>query len=424
MKDEVIGRVTDSSTPSFLSFIFPPSSFPRVPLAVPYWTSETYRTIFHSLISGRVVNGPQVDALRAEIVETLGVADARLCGSGSLALELALRACGVRVGDEVVIPTFCCSAVVPPIVAVGAVPVLADVGAELNLTAETVSLVLTRKTKAIIVPHLFGNPAEIGAIVELACEKNIRVIDDAAQALGATIDGQAVGSFGDAGILSFGAEKVCFGLGGGAVVSQRRGFLDNHAGLNLTLPPLVPMLRKCLLTLFWRRWRGWTLPIYELIYCADARDPEAPPSSYRKEQLVNLNAAVALSLVESLHANIETRRARVQAYGELLGDLERLELIRHGPGSACLTQVVRVAKNRSTDDLASTVIEALRSAGYEIQGSYVPMHRLSYCSMCVWDNLTYADNVWPELIELPCEPDVSLKQVEQIAAIVKAIIIS
>src|SRR5678816_2437934 len=142
MKDEVIGRVTDSSTPSFLSFIFPPSSFPRVPLAVPYWNSETYRSIFHSLMSGRVVAGPQVRALRAEIVETLGVADALLCGSGSLALELALRACGVQAGDETVIPTFCCSAVVPPIVAVGAVPVLADVGAELNLTAETVSLVL------------------------------------------------------------------------------------------------------------------------------------------------------------------------------------------------------------------------------------------------------------------------------------------
>ena len=424
MKDEVIGRVTDSSAPSFLSFIFPPASFPRVPLAVPYWTSETYRTIFHSLISGCVVDGPRVGALRAEIVEKLGVADALLCGSGSLALELALRACGVLVGDEVVIPTFCCSAVVGPIVAVGAVPVLADVGAELNLTVETVSLVLTRKTKAIIVPHLFGNPAEIGKIVELAGKKNIRVIDDAAQALGAAIDGKAVGSFGDAGILSFGAEKVCFGLGGGAVVTQRRGFLDNHPGLNLTLPRVVPTLRNCWLTLFWRRWRGWTLPIYKLIHCSDGRDPEAPPSSYRQERLANLNAAVALSLVESLQENIEARRARVQAYRELLGDQERLELLRHRPGSACLTQVVRVTNNRSTEDLASTVIEALRNAGYEIQGSYVPVHRLAHGSICVWDDLSYADKVWPDLIELPCEPEVRLVQVEQIAGIVKAVITS
>ena len=424
MTAEVIGSETDSYAPSVSSCILPPSSFPRVPLAVPYWNRGTYRSIFHSLISGRVVDGPQVGALRAEIVETFGVADALLCGSGSLALELALRACGVRDGDEVVIPTFCCAAVVPPIVAVGAVPVLADVGAELNLTAETVILVLTRKTKAIIVPHLFGNPAEIGAIVELAREKNIRVIDDAAQALGATIDGSLVGSFGDVGILSFGAEKVCFGLGGGAVVSQRRGFLDNHAGLDLPLPRLVPTLRKCLLTLFWRRWRGWTLPIYELMFSDDARDPEAIFSSYQKERLANLNAAVALSLAESLHENIEARRARVHAYRELLGDQEGLDLIRHRPGSACLTQVVRVAKTRRHEDLAFTVIEALRNTGYELQGSYVPMHHLHHCSTCVWDNLSYTDKVWPDLIELPCEPDVSLKQVEQIAAIVKAVITS
>ena len=101
-----------------------------------------------------------------------------------------------------------------------------------------------------------------------------------------------------------------------------------------------------------------------------------------------------------------------------------MELIRHRPGSACLTQVVRVAKNRSTEDLASAAIKALRNAGYEIQGSYVPVHRLAYCSMCVWDNLSYTDKVWPDLIELPCEPDVSLMQVEQIAGIVKAVIAS
>ena len=138
-----------------------------------------------------------------------------------MALEIALRACGVREGGEVVIPTFCCTSVVPPILAVGAQPVLADVGEELNITAKTIEAALTDRTTAIIVPHLFGNPADIDAIVDLARPKNIRVIDDAAQALGATIDGRPVGSFGNAGILSFGSEKVCSGLGGGVIVSRQ-----------------------------------------------------------------------------------------------------------------------------------------------------------------------------------------------------------
>src|SRR3990172_5297075 len=135
----------------------------KVPLAVPYWNAETYRAILRALSTGSVVGGADISRLRTSVIQTVGVADALPCGSGSLALEIALRACAVGAGDEVVIPTFCCTAVVPPILAVGAIPVLADIGDELNLTAGTVEAALTKKTKAIIVPHLFGNPAEIEA---------------------------------------------------------------------------------------------------------------------------------------------------------------------------------------------------------------------------------------------------------------------
>lgn len=396
--------------------------FPRVPLAVPYWDGATYRAILRSMFSGAVIDGPDLDALRFSLINQLGVADAVLCGSGSLALEIALRACGVRQSDEVVIPTFCCSAVVLPVIAVGAVPVLADVGAELNLTAETVMPVLTSKTKAIIVPHLFGNPAPIAAIIDMAREKNIRVIDDAAQALGAAIDDRPVGSFGDAGILSFGAEKVCFGIGGGTVISRKKHFLSDDARIELESPDRSQMLGKLFSTLTWRRWRRWTLPVRHLLFSEDSVGLEALPSSYRRERLANLNAAVALTLVQTLQENIEARRVRVRAYRELLRDQSALELIPHRPGSACLAQVVRIRRKRPSADLAVAVADALRNAGYEVQGSYVPLHHLPDCSMCVWDRLPHADRVWSDLVELPCEPAVSLNRVEQIAAIIKAMI--
>ncbi len=140
----------------------------HVPLSVPYWNGATYRGILQSLVSGRVIAGPDLGQLRSAVMERLGAEDAIICGSGSLALEIALRACGVREGDEVVIPTFCCTSVVPPILAVGAHPVLADVGEDLNINAETVEAALTKKTTAIIVPHLFGNPADINGIIDLA----------------------------------------------------------------------------------------------------------------------------------------------------------------------------------------------------------------------------------------------------------------
>src|SRR5574342_918089 len=193
MKDEVAGEYPLATPRTGLSFTLSPSFFPRVPLAVPSWTKATYQEIIRAILSGNVIDGAALEKLRSLIRETLNVKTAILCGSGSLGLELALRGFGVQTGDEVVIPTFCCSAVVPPILAVGGTPVLADVGSGLNLTVETADAVLTRNTRAIIVPHLFGNPADMAAIHELARSKHIAVIDDAAQALGATIDGQPVG---------------------------------------------------------------------------------------------------------------------------------------------------------------------------------------------------------------------------------------
>jgi dTDP-4-amino-4,6-dideoxygalactose transaminase len=391
----------------------------HVPLSVPYWNGATYRGILRSLVSGNVIAGPDLGRLRAAVMERLGVEDAIICGSGSLALEIALRACGVREGHEVVIPTFCCTSVVPPILAVGARPVLADVGEELNITAKTAEAVLTDKTTAIIVPHLFGNPADIQTIIDLARSKNIRVIDDAAQALGATIDGRPVGSFGDAGILSFGSEKVCFGLGGGVVVSRRKEVVNGSAKIDLPPPELSPTLWTFLSTLAWRRWRRWTLPAHAWLSHADTTSPDSPPNPYRKEILPNLNAAVALSLLQTLDENIVARRERVRAYDDLLGSEERLRLVPHRPGSACLTQVIRVLPACRGDDLSARLIEALHRGGYEVQGSYVPIHLLPYYEPCIHERLQQAERIWGNLVELPCEPEVSFAHVERIAAIVK-----
>src|SRR6266850_2260714 len=326
---------------------------------MPYWNGAVYQTMLRSLWSGRVIDGTDLDDLRSRLTQELGVEDALLCGSGSFALEIALRACKVERGDEVVIPTFCCTAVVAPILAAGATPVLADVGEELNLTVETVRAVLTQKTRAIIVPHLFGNPADIEGIAELAERKNIRVIDDAAQALGATIDGRPVGSFGAAGILSFGNEKVCFGLGGGALVLCDEELVADD--LHLARPAYLPVLRRCLSIMFWNRWRRWTAP-FAKIRSTNA-DPGTAPSPYPKESMANLNAAVAASLIHTLRENIAARRARVRAYQQLLGNDERLALIPHRSGSACLTQVVRVLSKSRARDRASDAVKALAAAG-------------------------------------------------------------
>ena len=383
-----------------------------MPLAVPYWSRTTYQEIFRAILSGRVTDGAAIEKLRSLIRQRLKVDHVLLCGSGSLALELALRAFKLREGDEVMVPAFCCSSVVPPIIAAGGTPVLADIGDELNLTVETVGAALTRKTKAIIVPHLFGNPADVRPIVDLTRSRNIRVVDDAAQALGATIDGQPLGSFGDAGIVSFGREKVCFGIGGGALVCEQEG-----AGGGEDLPRLNSLgpLRELLAVLIGYRWRRWSAPLVKIL--TGGGDPSTAPRPYRRESMANLSAAVAATLAATLDENIAARRERVRAYQKLLGGFSRLQLIRHRAGSACLSQVVRILPTDRSHDAASELIRALGAEGYEVRGSYVPLHLVPGLSACVWDRLRYADHIWPDLVELPCEPTLAFDDLARIAAI-------
>ena len=393
----------------------------RVPLCVPYWNGATYRAILRCLFSAAVVDGPDREALGSLVIDRIGVSDAVLCGSGKLALEIALRACNVKRGDEVVVPTFCCTSVMLPILAVGARPVLADSGEDLNLTPNTVEAVLTERTRAIVVPHLFGNPADIEAIVKLASPRGIRVIDDAAQAFGAMVGDQPVGSFGDAGIFSFGDDKVCFGLGGGIAVSGKKGFFDLGPTIVLASSRGSPAIRRLWSTLVWRRWRRWTLPLETAFSRANGAGPDQPPAPYRTEAMANLSAAVAAILAANLEQNLNARRTRVKAYQELLATENRVELIPHRSGSACLTQVLRIPPRRSGDDPSTKLVERLGGAGYEVQGSYVPIHLLSDYWQWVTKPLPYAERVWDQLIELPCEPEVSLTHVERIAAIVKRV---
>lgn len=139
--------------------------------------------------------------------------------NGTLALELALEAFGIGAGDEVVVPARTYVASASCAVMRGAVPVIADVDRDSQVvTAETIDAVVSPRTRAIVVVHLAGWPCPMQEIVALARRRGVRVIEDCAQAHGATIDGRAVGSFGDAGAFSFCQDKIITTGGEGGLV--------------------------------------------------------------------------------------------------------------------------------------------------------------------------------------------------------------
>ncbi|HEX7040073.1 MAG TPA: DegT/DnrJ/EryC1/StrS aminotransferase family protein [Trueperaceae bacterium] len=196
----------------------------------PRYTDEEVAAVAEVLRSGRVNQwtGEQVFAFEREYAEALGRKHAIALMNGTVALELALRAGGVGEGDDVVTTprTFIASA--GAAVVVGARPVLADVDRDSgNITAETIERALTPRTKAIVVVHLAGWPADMPAILDLARDRGLLVVEDCAQAHGAAIDGQPVGSFGDMAAFSFCQDKIITTGGeGGLLALDREDWFD------------------------------------------------------------------------------------------------------------------------------------------------------------------------------------------------------
>jgi hypothetical protein len=182
---------------------------------MPRWPSpgdEEIAAVTEVLRSGRINywTGTQGRTLETEYAASLDRAHGIAVANGTVALELALRAFGVGPGDEVIVPARTFIATASSAVAVGATPVIADIDPlNGNMTAETVRAVLTNRTRAIIPVHFGGWPVEMPAIVELASQHDLVVIEDCAQAHGATLAGRPVGGLGShAATFSFCQDKI------------------------------------------------------------------------------------------------------------------------------------------------------------------------------------------------------------------------
>ena len=164
--------------------------------------------------------GEQGRAFEREFAQACGTKHAIAVTNGTLALELALRCVGIRPGDHVV--TSSRTFVVTPscIALLGAIPIFADVDRDTqNITVDTIRAVLTPETRAISAVHLGGNPCDMDSLVQLAEDRNLLLIEDCAQAQGASHKGRPVGSFGVAAAFSFCNDKIISSLGEGGMLT-------------------------------------------------------------------------------------------------------------------------------------------------------------------------------------------------------------
>jgi dTDP-4-amino-4,6-dideoxygalactose transaminase len=333
------------------------------------------------LESGRYVLGPEVEAFEREFAAFVGVRHCVGVANGTEALTIALRALGIGAGDEVVVPALTFYATAEAVVNAGARPVFCDVDPRsLVMTAATADAAIGDRTAALLPVHLFGNPAPMDELRQLAAARGLRLLEDAAQAAGAMLGGHQVGALGDAAAFSFFPSKNLGGFGdGGAILSD-----DDDVAARA------------------RRLRAH-----------GSDDKQLHTEVGYNSRLDELQAAGLRVLLPRLESWTAARRRVARAYVEAgLGDL--VELPREtGGGESCYHLYVVLSERR--ERLATGLAEA----GVESRAYYTtPLHRQPALQRYApTRDLPGAERAAAASLVLPMGP--ALEQ-EQVAAVVAA----
>ncbi|MEW5720861.1 MAG: DegT/DnrJ/EryC1/StrS family aminotransferase, partial [Chloroflexota bacterium] len=330
------------------------------------------------LKSGWFILGPEVTAFEKEFAEYHGVKFASGVGSGTEAIHIALLALGVGAGDEVITVPNTAVATVAAIEMTGARAVLCDVRADsMLIDVAQLERAITPRTKAIIPVHLFGQSCDLDPILEIARAKNIFVLEDCAQAHGATYRGKRVGSYGDIAAFSFYPTKNLGAYGdGGAILTN-----------NAALAERVNLLRQY----------GW-------------RERYASDIKGMNSRLDELQAAILRVKLRHLDAWNTARRERAALYTELLRAVTPPREMTYGQPVYHL-YVVQSSNRQS-------LISNLQSRGIGIAIHYPQMiHR-----QAAYTNLGYgagslpvAEKLEREILSLPLYPELSLDDVRAVA---------
>ena len=290
------------------------------------------------LDSGRYILGPEVEAFESEFAAFIGRRHCIGVANGTDALTIALRALGVRPGDEVIVPGVSFFATAGAVVNAGATPVFADIDARTHcMTAATVEPLISGRTRALVPVHLFGNPAAMRELTELARAHGLFVLEDAAQAAGTSYEGRRAGALGDAACFSFYPGKNLGAVG--------------DAGAILTDDDDVAQMARTL------RAHGQA-------------DPWVHVEVGYNSRLDELQAAALRVLLPHLEDWTTARRAAARAY-ERAGIGELVGRQRETPGGRSAYHLY-VVRTPSRDALGA----ALREVGIETRAYYTtPLNR-------------------------------------------------
>jgi perosamine synthetase len=275
----------------------------------------------------------------------LGGGHAIAVSNGTVALHLALTTLGVGRGDEVIVPNFTFGASINAIIHAGATPVLADVDPDTwTIDVEELRRLVTPRTKAVMPVHIYGQPAHIDEIMELATDKDIFVIEDCAEALGATYKNRRVGLDGDCTCFSFFANKSITTGEGGMVVfkdaemAKRARVLRDHG--------MSPEKR------YWHDHAGFNF------------------------RMTNMQAAIGVAQMDRVDELLSRKKAIFRAYDRLLAEHDGISLLPSNDWSENSYWLYTILLNGYAEDVRDQLITNLGYRGIDARPGFYPMHQM------------------------------------------------
>lgn len=198
----------------------------NIPIAKPFLTKDEAQAAYDTILTGWITQGPKVTEFEEKFANYTGANYAVAVSNCTTALHLSLIVAGIKEGDEVICPSMSYIATANAIKHVNAKPVYSEVGEDYNIDIEDVKKKITPKTKAIIIVHQIGMPADIDAFLSFCKEENLILIEDAACAIGSSYKGQKIGSHSDLVCFSFHPRKVISTGDGGMITTSRKDYAE------------------------------------------------------------------------------------------------------------------------------------------------------------------------------------------------------
>jgi pyridoxal phosphate-dependent aminotransferase EpsN len=375
----------------------PTSAGPRIYLSPPHLSGSEQRHVAEAFASNWITSsGPQIEAFEQEFSSVIGGLPAVALSSGTAALHLGLRLAGVGPGDEVLVSTLTFVASVNPILYLGATPVFVDSeriswNMDPALLAEAIEASVRRRgrpPKAVIVVHLYGQSADLDAVREICNRHEIALIEDAAEALGATYKGRPPGTFGRVGIYSFNGNKIITTSGGGMLVSPD--------------PALVAHARRL---------------------ATQAREP-APHYEHREMgynyRLSNILAGIGRSQLAVLAERVAARRRNFAWYVDALGGLPGVDFMPEAPWGThsrwltCLT----IDPSKFGADREAVRL-ALEAENIEARPVWKPMHLQPVFAGHLRCGGSVAEDLFTRGLCLPSGSSLTLPDLARVAEIIQ-----